>query len=102
MSICEYCGVPFDKDNVEINTICVVNFKDNIYEFPLKVCYVCYGQLGKLNRDIQDRFEFPKDNQIVLYKIKKYQFPSKKRKTELEDWKLFSPLRKRGNNSIYQ
>lgn len=101
MSVCEYCGIPFEKDDVKINTVAVVNFKDNIYEFGMTVCNCCFGQLGKMNKDIQDRIIFPKDGQVVLYKVKKYLFPSKKRKTKLEDWKLFSPLRKKGSKVDY-
>jgi hypothetical protein len=93
--------LPFEKDDVRINTICVVNFKDNMYEFGLTVCSACYCRLGKFNKDIQDRIEFPKDGQVELYKIKKYRFPPAKKRTKLEEWKLFSPLRKKGSKVDY-
>lgn len=100
MSICEYCSMPFQKEDVVINTMAVVNFKNNIYEFGLKVCNCCFGQLGKMGRDIQDRIEFPADGQINLYKIKKYKFPTDKKRKGNESWKLFSPLIKRGKKEI--
>lgn len=99
--ICEYCSMPFQKDDVMINTMAVVNFKDNIYEFGLKVCNCCFGILGKNERDLQDRIVFPKDGQVQLYKIKSYKYPSNKRKKELESWKLFSPIRKKGKKEDY-
>lgn len=97
--ICEYCSLPFR--DIKINTICVVNFKDNIYEFGLTVCSACFGLLGKFNKDIQDRIEFPKDGQVELYKIKKYRFPPDTKRKKLEEWKLFSPLRKKGSKVDY-
>lgn len=100
MSICEYCSIPFQKEDVIINTMAVVNFKDNIYEFGLKVCNHCFGQLGKMERDIQDRIEFPKDGQINLYKVKKYKFPCNKKRKTIENWKLFSPLIKKGKKEL--
>jgi uncharacterized UBP type Zn finger protein len=102
MAICEYCSNPFEKSDVQINTMCVVNFKNNIFEFGLKVCSACFGRLGKNGRDIHDRIEFPKDGQLELYKIKKYRFPPNKKQKPNEEWKLFAPLIKKGKKSIWQ
>jgi len=101
-NICEYCSMPFERDDVKINSMCVVNFKNNMYEFGLTVCTPCFGLLGKNNRDIQDRIEFPKDGQVVLYKVKKYKYPPNKKQKKLEDWKLFSPIRKFGKKEEYK
>ena len=99
--ICEYCGIPFDKDAVKVIAICTIKEADNIHEFGITVCSPCYAELCKYGKDIQDRIELP-FKQIALYKVKKYLHPSLKRKKKLEDWKLFSPVRTRGKKTDYK
>jgi hypothetical protein len=84
-----------------LNSICVVKHKDNLYEFGIKTCSPCFGVLRALPRDLQERSVFPDNTQVVLYKIKKYLYPSKKKDKKLEDWKLFSPLKTRGTKKVF-
>lgn len=99
--VCEYCGQCIEHDEPRLNSICVVKNKDNIYEFGLLTCSPCFGLLKALEKDIQDRVVFPNDTQIVLYKVKKYLYPSKKKEKALDAWKLFSPVRTRGKKKDY-
>lgn len=99
--VCEYCGQYIDNDEPRMNSMCVVTHGDNFYEFGITTCSPCFGILRALEKDIQDRTVFPKDTQIVLYKVKKYLYPSKKKDKKLADWKLFSPLKSRGRKKDY-
>lgn len=99
--ICEWCGQPIYPDEVKINAMCCIKQKDNFYEFCITVCSPCYGLINCNEKDLQDRIKFPDNSQVVLYKVKKYSFPSLKKDKKLEEWMLFSPLRKRGKKADY-
>jgi len=99
--ICEYCGNPFMKDDVKLNSLCVVRNSDDIYEFGLTTCVRCFSEVCKNGKDMCDRIEFPYGKQIVLYKVKKYLYPTMNKKKKLEEWKLFSPLKTKGKKQNY-
>lgn len=99
--ICEWCGQMIGHDEPRLNSICVVKQKDNLHEFGITTCSPCFGVLKALPKDLQDRCMFPDDTQVVLYKVKKYLYPTKKRRVAMETWKLFSPLRTRGKKVEY-
>ncbi len=80
---------------------CVVKNKDDIHEFTIKTCSLCFTNIIQHGRDEQDRITFPYDKQVKLYKVKTYLHPPIKRKKGLESWKLFSPLKTKGKKAEY-
>ncbi len=93
-----YCGSSTDA---LLTVLCSVKHKDNLHEFVIDACCVCYGLLKGMGRDTNDRTEFPIDSQVVLYKIKSYKYPPRKKDKELKEWQLFSALRTAGKKKHY-
>lgn len=100
--ICEYCSQCIERNEPRMNSICIVKRKDDIHEFGITTCAPCFGLLKALDKDLLDRVVFPDDSQIVLYKVKRYLFPTKKLDKKLKDWQLFSAVRTLGKKRDYK
>lgn len=99
--ICELCAIPISKDVPDVSVNCTTKMNDDVHQFTLCLCPMCYASIARNEKDDFDRYIFPSGKPIILYKVKRYSFPSKKKKKKLEDWKLFSPLKTRGKKVDY-
>jgi hypothetical protein len=100
--VCEYCSQCVESNEPRMTSMCVVKRKDTIHEFGITTCAPCHGILKALPTDLGGKCVFPDDTQIVLYKVKKYLFPSKRLDKKLKEWQLFSPVHTKGKKQDYK